>query len=151
MPGGVNRDVRHNQCGRGDARTISQFCHGPPGSAMKLIEGRRSARPLRSVGDQLERIHPNESTWLANDPCLLALKVAPAGQVGQLRSQAAPRPKPSPHASRPDPLLSPLPSSTESVTTASTRPARSPCATAAGSDTSGSAPLTGTNPSTSSG
>ena len=47
---------------------------------MKLIERRRSAHPLRSVGDQLERIHPNESTWLANDPCLLALKVAPAGQ-----------------------------------------------------------------------
>ncbi len=57
---------------------------------MKLIEGRRSAHPLRSVGDQLERTHPNESTWLANDPCLLALKVAPAGQVGQLRSQTSP-------------------------------------------------------------
>jgi transposase len=65
-------------------------------------------------------------------------------------SMGAPPSKPSPPESRPDPLLSSLPSSTASVTTASTRPARSPCATAAGSDTSALEPLTGTNPSTSS-
>ena len=55
---------------------------------------------------------------------------------------------PSPPGSRLDLLLSSLPSSTASVTTASTRPAPSPCATTAGSDTSASARLTGTNPST---
>jgi hypothetical protein len=44
---------------------------------MKLIEGGRSTHPLRSVGDQLDRIHPNESTWLVNDPCSPESKVAP--------------------------------------------------------------------------
>ena len=46
---------------------------------MKLIEGGRSAHRLRSVGDQLDRIHPDESTWLANDPCLLALMLRASG------------------------------------------------------------------------
>src|ERR1700730_17223832 len=98
---------------------------------------------------KVERLHQSLKRFLTRQPpatCLPELQGAPRARLLSFQ-QTTPAPTtPPPQGSGPDPRLSSLPSSTASVTTASTRPARSPCATAAGSDTSASEPRTGTNP-----